>query len=699
MDKGKISWIYLHGLEIEEKNEKGLWVRHWLCKQCLQKKGIFKAMANASTSSCGTHLKTQHSIYPLGRQPPAAPLTESVLDHYLEEQHPLHAERWRTSFINWVTAEDISFEEASSEHLKQMVIHGGPTVKDLLPSRHTVRAWVIDTYKERLPEVKASLHSSNTQIVLSLDGWSALNNLELLGVVGHWLNEKHELKTALLGLRPLEGHTGADIADVLEEVIDTYDIAHKIAGFQMDNASNNDTALNELAKRMPINKARTRLRCFGHIVNLVVKALLFGKGSSRFQSDLQAANDSESYALWRQRGAIGHLHNLVSYISRSPRRLRAFEAAQKVDAGPLVQTLHLVKDTGVRWNSTYYMIQRALRLQPALQKYCREWKPTTGETYDLKGDMLDPEDWEELRHFEELLQPFERATKRLEGNAYNGTHGALWEVIPTMDYLFIKLKKHADEVTENPHLFTDHYQACLDHGFFKLRDYFIKIDETPYYAAAVALHPYKRFTYFEDAWQNTVDSEASILAAKTTTRRLFDEYLKRACAESTSPPLARTTLFMSDDEDEDWRTAFGDHTKEKERARGTRRKQETELERFMEDTHDTYFTEISQGKTLTRSYLEEPLRWWRDVGQAAYPTLAIMAFDLFTMPGMSSECERVFSSAKSMLTDHRYNLRYDIVEADQCVKSWFKNNVADGRAAFTNIAADDGDEVTEIDGI
>jgi hypothetical protein len=93
MDKGKISWIYLHGLEIEEKNEKGLWVRHWLCKQCLQKKGIFKAMANASTSSCGTHLKTQHSIYPLGRQPPAAPLTESVLDHYLEEQHPLHAER------------------------------------------------------------------------------------------------------------------------------------------------------------------------------------------------------------------------------------------------------------------------------------------------------------------------------------------------------------------------------------------------------------------------------------------------------------------------------------------------------------------------------------------------------------------------------------------------------------------------------
>jgi hypothetical protein len=67
-----------------------------------------------------------------------------------------------------------------------------------------------------------------------------------------------------------------------------------------------------------------------------------------------------------------------------------------------------------------------------------------------------------------------------------------------MDYLFAKLKKHANEVKESPHLFTDYYIASLNHGFAKLSEYYIKIDESPYYAAAVALHPYRRFTYFDE---------------------------------------------------------------------------------------------------------------------------------------------------------------------------------------------------------
>jgi hypothetical protein len=65
---------------------------------------------------------------------------------------------------------------------------------------------------------------------------------------------------------------------------------------------------------------------------------------------------------------------------------------------------------------------------------------------------------------------------------------------------------------------------------------------------------------------------------------------------------------------------------------------------------------------------------------------------------MSSECERAFSAAIRMLTDDRYNLKHDIIEADQCLESWFKNRVADGQAAFTTIATaiDDGDEVVDI---
>jgi hypothetical protein len=31
-----------------------------------------------------------------------------------------------------------------------------------------------------------------------------------------------------------------------------------------------------------------------------------------------------------------------------------------------------------------------------------------------------------------------------------------------------------------------------------------------------------------------------------------------------------------------------------------------------------------------------------------------------------------------MITDECYNLKTDIIKADQCIKSWIKNGVADG---------------------
>jgi hypothetical protein len=57
------------------------------------------------------------------------------------------------------------------------------------------------------------------------------------------------------------------------------------------------------------------------------------------------------------------------------------------------------------------------------------------------------------------------------------------------------------------------------------------------------------------------------------------------------------------------------------------------------------------------------------------------------MPGMSSKCERAFSAAKRLITDDRYCLKSDIIKADQCVKSWLKNGIVDGYAAFNNITA------------
>jgi hypothetical protein len=71
------------------------------------------------------------------------------------------------------------------------------------------------------------------------------------------------------------------MADALIPVIKLFDISGKLGAFQIDNATSNETAMRALAARIPgINVQESRLRCFGHVVNLVVKALLCGSNSS-----------------------------------------------------------------------------------------------------------------------------------------------------------------------------------------------------------------------------------------------------------------------------------------------------------------------------------------------------------------------------------------------------------------------------------
>ena len=63
------------------------------------------------------------------------------------------------------------------------------------------------------------------------------------------------------------------------------------------------------------------------------------------------------------------------------------------------------------------------------------------------------------------------------------------------------------------------------------------------------------------------------------------------------------------------------------------------------------------------------IQWWQDHA-AASPRLARMALDILSVPAMSGEVERVFSSAKLLLPDSRNRLKEDAIEACECLKSW-----------------------------
>jgi hypothetical protein len=100
-------------MELEKKEDRS---KHWLCKHCytasIQK---IKVMVAESTASCSKHLASANNTYQPGTQPAG---TAAIMDTYLEDAHLLQAERWRQDFLNWISHDDITFEQAASQWLK-----------------------------------------------------------------------------------------------------------------------------------------------------------------------------------------------------------------------------------------------------------------------------------------------------------------------------------------------------------------------------------------------------------------------------------------------------------------------------------------------------------------------------------------------------------------------------------------------------
>ena len=187
------------------------------------------------------------------------------------------------------------------------------------------------------------------------------------------------------------------------------------------------------------NKQKRRLRCMGHVINLVARSLLFGEDPDGFEEDNQTPKELlEDMKLWRKLGPVGKLHNCVVWINRSSQRLEEFERRQCVYQ-PDVKPLGLIESNDTRWNSNKSEIERAVHLRnpidDILQKEVNEWnkywaKITKNSTQEpperrrtkpsIVDDYLDDEDWDVITYYLEILNPLEEATMRLQGRSKDG---------------------------------------------------------------------------------------------------------------------------------------------------------------------------------------------------------------------------------------------------------------------------------------
>jgi hypothetical protein len=104
--------------------------------------------------------------------------------------------------------------------------------------------------------------------------------------------------------------------------------------------------------------------------------------------------------------------------------------------------LQLRADNDTRWNSVYFMVERALLLRDPLQVFCARF----AREKDLPAeDVLDSDDWIVLASIKELLKPLKKLTKQFEGRGIKFP-----EVIPRAHKLLSDLRTQYQFYTANP---------------------------------------------------------------------------------------------------------------------------------------------------------------------------------------------------------------------------------------------------------
>jgi hypothetical protein len=68
----------------------------------------------------------------------------------------------------------------------------------------------------------------------------------------------------------------------------------------------------------------------------------------------------------------------------------------------------------------------------------------------------------------------------------------------------------------------------------------------------------------------------------------------------------------------------------------------------------------------------DPIAWWAE-REIKYPRLSRMAFDILTIPAMSSEPERVFSRGGLVISSQRHSINAKTLEMLLCLQHWLKD--------------------------
>jgi hypothetical protein len=338
----KTSGIWTHGFEIiHAGNQK----KHYYCRLCLDDKKdmTYKPLVINGTSTIRSHFRSKHGFDPVKPASDRERETSSRISTTSPGPGPIELvfhtilDEVKLLLIKWIVFSHIAFVQIENIYFKQLFGYLNPRLAKCLPTRNTFRRWVLAEFEKRKQRLKKELSRARSSIHISFDLWTSPNCYAIIALVAYYIDEKGCRQTKLLAIRQLNGeHSGENIAECVLLVFKEYNIRKRVGFFILDNASNNDTAVNAILCSLyptmsETARKRRRIRCLAHVTNLVAKAFLLGQKSEETKDELQVAENQNKEdpgklaTFWQKHGALGRLQNLVRFIRMTPQRRQKFK--------------------------------------------------------------------------------------------------------------------------------------------------------------------------------------------------------------------------------------------------------------------------------------------------------------------------------------------------------------------------------------
>lgn len=240
---------------------------------------------------------------------------------------------------------------------------------------------VPEIYDEMRDSLKESLRQASF-VSLTTDGWTSRANQSYITITCHFIDDDWQMQSYVLQTRILEeSHTGANIAEVLCNALDEWEIKIENTALLTDNAANMGVAATAGGFRVHIG-------CFAHTLNLACQK---GMGI-----------DDVGIILKKLRRVVSHFHRSTTATAQLKTKMEQME----------MKARKLVIDVDTRWNSTYDMIKVYLKLRSAVYAvFCQSERKTKSTKSLMEAAALTEEEALILEDMKALLKPMKKATK------------------------------------------------------------------------------------------------------------------------------------------------------------------------------------------------------------------------------------------------------------------------------------------------